>query len=104
MEKYYRFSEENSDKYREVEYNETKSVVFFGRIGSAGRTEEKIYSSEEECKKAVEKQIASKLKKGYKVTETSNRPIKDAETPTNIKEFEDDWDIKVSPVSKILME
>ncbi len=103
MERYFRFSDDNSDKYWEVIYNETTSTVFFGRTGSAGRVEEKNYISETECIKEVEKQIASKLKKGYKETQTTNRPIKDAETLSNINDFEEQWDFKVSPLSKKLM-
>ena len=100
MERYFRFSDEKSDKYWEVIYSETTSTVFFGRIGSAGRVEEKKYASELECIKEVEKQISSKLKKGYKETQSTNRPVKDAETLVSIKDFEDRWDFKVSPLSK----
>lgn len=103
MEKFYRFSEDNSDKYWEIDYKGTTITVFFGKIGSAGRVEEKNYASEAECLKEVEKLIASKLKKGYNETQTSNRPIKEATTLTNIKEFEEQWDIKVSLISKKLM-
>jgi uncharacterized protein YfeS/predicted DNA-binding WGR domain protein len=103
MEKYLRFTDEKSDKYWEIVCKETKSTVFFGRIGSAGRVEEKSFATNEECIKEAEKQIASKIKKGYNETLISNRPIKDAKTLLNILEFEENWDVKASPISKKLM-
>ena len=103
MERFFRFNENTSDKFWEIEFTDNSYTVFFGRIGSAGRVETKLFSNNSDCSKEVDNQIKSKMKKGYIEVSNSNRPIKDADTLSNIIEFEEQWDLKVSPISKRLM-
>lgn len=103
MDKYFRFVNENSDKYWEIEYTQNTYNVFFGRTGSAGRTDSKEFKDVKECEKEIAKLINSKLKKGYFEVPESTRPVKEANTLKDISQFEEDWDIKVSPISKKLM-
>ncbi|MBK9936298.1 MAG: hypothetical protein IPP05_19800 [Cytophagaceae bacterium] len=41
MEKFFRFTDEKSDKYWEAACNDLNLTIFFGKIHSAGRVEEK---------------------------------------------------------------
>jgi len=41
-------------------------AVVYGRVGTAGRRQEKVHSSPEAAYRAVKKQIAAKLRKGYR--------------------------------------
>jgi len=103
MEKYFRYTDDSSDKYWEIIFEENRLQVFFGKIGSAGRIEEKKYATSEECLKEVDKLIKSKLKKGYQEVAVSSRMVKDASTLIEIRDFEDEWGIKASPISKKMM-
>jgi uncharacterized protein YfeS len=103
MEKYFRYTEDTSDKYWEVTFEGNSVQTFFGKVGSAGRVEEKTYSSSDECLKEVEKLIKSKLKKGYQEVAESSRVVKDASTLIEIRDFEDEWGIKANPISKKMM-
>ncbi|MDP1814214.1 MAG: WGR domain-containing protein [Leadbetterella sp.] len=103
MEKFFRFTDEKSDKYWEVVCYDVNLTIFFGKMGSAGRVEEKTFETQEKCLQEFEKLIKSKTKKGYVETIESNRPISNSSTLNLIKDFEDNEDIKVSPISKKLM-
>ncbi|MBK9511084.1 MAG: WGR domain-containing protein [Cytophagaceae bacterium] len=103
MEKFFRFTDEKSDKYWEAACNDLNLTIFFGKIHSAGRVEEKTFETKEKCIQEYEKLIKSKLKKGYVETIESNRPIHNSSTLNLIRDFEENNDIKVSPISKKLM-
>src|SRR5262249_34035745 len=59
------FSEGTSNKFWAIELDGKSHTVTFGRIGTAGQTQTKDFSSEAEAKKSYEKLIAEKTKKGY---------------------------------------
>ncbi len=63
------FVEGSSSKFWAIEQSGKSFTVTFGRIGTAGQTQTKEFVSDDEAKKAAEKLIAEKTKKGY--TETS---------------------------------
>lgn len=60
-----RYRDEKSDKFWQCEYSGTEMMVNYGKWGTSGKYDIKVFSSEEECKKQAEKLIASKRKKGY---------------------------------------
>lgn len=66
----FRFSDGSSNKFWTIECKGTSHTVNFGRIGTSGQTQTKDFSTEDEAKKAAEKLIAEKVKKGY--TEVTN--------------------------------
>ena len=59
------FVEGTSSKFYEVDVNGKSVSVWFGRIGTAGRTQTKQFADSAAAQKHAEKQIARKLKKGY---------------------------------------
>jgi predicted DNA-binding WGR domain protein/very-short-patch-repair endonuclease len=64
--RYFEFAEERSSKFWEVTVSGNTLSVRFGRIGTAGQTQEKTFATETEAQKAAEQLASSKLKKGYK--------------------------------------
>lgn len=66
MKRYFIFKDASSQKFWNIDISETSFTVNFGRLGTAGQTQEKSFGSESECLKAADKLIAEKTKKGYK--------------------------------------
>lgn len=67
------YQDEPSNKFWDIEITGSQFTVYFGKAGTQGQTQTKEYTSEEECKKAAEKLIAEKTRKGYtQVTEETN--------------------------------
>ena len=58
--------EGGSKKFWEVTVNGTSFTVRFGRIGTAGQTQEKICGSEAEAKASADELALSKMRKGYR--------------------------------------
>ncbi len=63
--RYLELRDQSSSKFWEIELQGQKFVVRFGRIGTKGSLNEKVYDSEDEAEKEAHKLISSKLKKGY---------------------------------------
>jgi predicted DNA-binding WGR domain protein len=61
----FQFIEGSAKKFWSVEVEDTNQKVHFGRIGTAGQAQTKEFATEAEAKKATEKLIAEKVKKGY---------------------------------------
>ena len=59
------FSEGTSNKFWNIVLSGSSHTVTFGRVGTAGQTQTKEFASEDEAKKAFDKLVDSKLKKGY---------------------------------------
>lgn len=59
------FSDGSSHKFWKIELDGTSHTVTFGRIGTAGQTQTKDYGSEDAARKAYDKLVAEKTKKGY---------------------------------------
>lgn len=55
-----------SAKFWQVNQNDNKLTIVFGKIGTNGQTTEKVFDSTDEAVAEMAKLIASKLKKGYK--------------------------------------
>jgi predicted DNA-binding WGR domain protein len=65
MEKYLVFEDDKSKKFWSVRTVGNKLIVVFGRIGTAGQTQEKAFPTPAAAEKDAASQAASKLKKGY---------------------------------------
>ena len=61
----FRFTEGSSNKFWTIKLEENKYTVQFGKVGTAGQAQTKEFSNEAEAKKAYEKLVAEKTKKGY---------------------------------------
>ncbi|PSL26368.1 WGR domain-containing protein [Chitinophaga ginsengisoli] len=59
------YQDGKSDKFWDIEITGDQFTVYYGKTGTQGQTQTKEYASEEECRKAAEKLIAEKVKKGY---------------------------------------
>jgi predicted DNA-binding WGR domain protein len=68
----FRFTEGSSNKFWTISLEENKYTVRFGKIGTAGQTQTKEFSNEAEAKKAYEKLVAEKTKKGYVEVKTGD--------------------------------
>jgi predicted DNA-binding WGR domain protein len=62
----YQLVEGSSNKFWAIELDQATHTVQFGRIGTAGQTQTKTYKSPEEARKAYEKLVREKVKKGYR--------------------------------------
>jgi predicted DNA-binding WGR domain protein/tetratricopeptide (TPR) repeat protein len=59
------YQDDKSHKFWDIEITGNSFTVYFGKAGTQGQTQTKDHASEAECKKAVEKLITEKTKKGY---------------------------------------
>lgn len=65
MKKKFIYQDEKSHKFWDIEINLTSLTVTFGKYGTQGQVQTKLFPTVEECIKAAEKLIAEKTKKGY---------------------------------------
>jgi len=59
------FQDGSSNKFWNIELSGSSFTVTFGRVGTAGQEQTKEFGSDAEAKKAYDKLIAEKVKKGY---------------------------------------
>jgi len=62
----FEFVEGSSSKFWEISTHNREVTVRYGRIGSNGQTQTKSFTSDSAAADHAEKQIASKLAKGYR--------------------------------------
>src|SRR5262245_2302860 len=67
----FHFVEGTSSKFWAVSVDGTAMTVQFGKIGTAGQTQQKTFPSPEKAKAEAEKLIGEKTRKGYKEVGTS---------------------------------
>lgn len=65
MKKKFVYKDEKSHKFWNIEIKQVALTVEFGKYGTTGQIQTKLFNSEEDCLKAAEKLIAEKTKKGY---------------------------------------
>ena len=70
------FHDGKSNKFWEIAVEGGSTTVRFGRVGTAGQTQEKSHGSSAAAKKAAEALIAEKVKKGYVETTTARAAAK----------------------------
>jgi predicted DNA-binding WGR domain protein len=73
----FHFQDGSSNKFWTIELASNSFTVHFGRVGTAGQTQTKDFSSEAAAQAAYDKLIAEKVKKGYQEVTKSK-----ASTPT----------------------
>ena len=61
----FHFTEGTSNKFWTIELSGKSFTVRFGRIGTDGQTQTKEFAGADEAKKAYDKLVAEKIKKGY---------------------------------------
>ncbi len=68
---------DEAHKFWRVLVTDTVQTVCYGRIGTAGHSQEKVFESPEEAQAATARIIAQKLAKGYyRVTETEAADVR----------------------------
>ena len=72
------YKDEQSNKFWKVERRDSKLVIHFGKVDTAGRMQVKEFASAEACEAEAEKLIRAKLKKGYKPLTCSMQVMKDS--------------------------
>ncbi|RAJ87277.1 putative DNA-binding WGR domain protein [Chitinophaga dinghuensis] len=68
------YQDNNSHKFWNITINGTEMTVTFGKVGTQGQLQVKSFATEEECRKASEKLIAEKVKKGYVLQQAPDTP------------------------------
>jgi len=63
MKEYYEFIDEKSSKFWEIEVLGNSFKVRYGKIGSAGQCQEKVFGSEQEAALEADKLTKEKVKK-----------------------------------------
>ena len=61
----FEFVNGNSNKFWEIETDESHVTVRFGRIGTAGQAQSKTLEGAKQARLHAQRQITAKLKKGY---------------------------------------
>ncbi|MBC9912747.1 WGR domain-containing protein [Chitinophaga varians] len=70
------YQDEKSHKFWDIETNGPELTITFGKAGTQGQTQIKNFATEEECRKAADKLIAEKTKKGYQpIAEKAPLPV-----------------------------
>ena len=72
------YKDEQSNKFWKVERRDSKLIIHFGKVDTAGRMQVKEFASAEACEAEAEKLIRAKLKKGYKPLTCSMQVMKDS--------------------------
>jgi predicted DNA-binding WGR domain protein len=82
------YSDEKSNKFWQVVVQGADVTTEWGRIGSSGQCKTKTFGSDDAAAKAAEKQLQTKLKKGYAevggVAAPPPAPTKPAPTPASV--------------------
>jgi uncharacterized protein (TIGR02996 family) len=74
----YEFSEGSSSKFWEIKLSGASFTTTYGKLGASGQTTIKTFSSAAEAKKAHDKLIAEKVKKGYVLAGKGAKPAASA--------------------------
>jgi predicted DNA-binding WGR domain protein len=85
MTRYFMFQNETSHKFWEINLNDTKQSINFGRVGSVGTLKEKVFLTPELCLSDSLKVINEKLKKGYIEIENSIKILESENITSNDK-------------------
>jgi predicted DNA-binding WGR domain protein len=65
MKKHLKYIDDTSDKFWQIEVKDLQFTVMYGKNGTLGVTQTKMFDSNEACIKAAEKLLNEKIKKGY---------------------------------------
>ncbi len=67
-------SDGKSDKFWNIEINGNEFTVNYGKTGASGQSQTKIFDDDETARKAADKLVAEKTKKGYKLKKATLDP------------------------------
>ncbi len=65
MKRFFINQTDESNKFWTIEQIDKKYLVQWGKIGTVGRSNEKVFISKDQCSKEIEKLIKQKINKGY---------------------------------------
>jgi predicted DNA-binding WGR domain protein len=65
MIRYFSFTDDNSDKFWQIDFQDSALTVTFGKRGTAGQSQTKTFDSADQCRQQVDKLIREKMGKGY---------------------------------------
>lgn len=65
MKRIFEYSDDKSNKFWSIETNDNEFTVVFGKTGTDGQSQTKLFTDREACEKEMEKLIREKTKKGY---------------------------------------
>lgn len=65
MKKHLKYIDGNSDKFWQIEVIENEFTVTYGKNGTSGVSQTKLFETNEKCMQTAEKLLAEKIKKGY---------------------------------------
>jgi uncharacterized protein (TIGR02996 family) len=77
----YEFVEGSSSKFWEIERSGNTFTVRYGKIGTDGQTQTKVFDSDAQATKEYTKMVASKTKKGYALVESVERAPEPGSNP-----------------------
>ncbi|MVM36870.1 WGR domain-containing protein [Spirosoma sp. HMF3257] len=62
---YFTFTDDTSNKFWQIETNDSRLTVTFGRIGTVGQHQQKTFETVDRCQEEASKLIREKTRKGY---------------------------------------
>jgi len=65
--KRFNFKDDSSDKFWEIAQDGVRMVVRYGKVGTKGQENVKVFETEIQTKTEIDKLIQQKIKKGYQV-------------------------------------
>lgn len=75
------YEDGSSHKFWDIALEGSSHTVRFGRVGTDGQTQTKDFGSKDEARKAFDKLVAQKLKKGYEDASGNTKPAKASAQP-----------------------
>ncbi|NBP68753.1 MAG: WGR domain-containing protein, partial [Cytophagia bacterium] len=81
------YKDDKSDKFWQIETQGNSFTVIYGKTGTSGTSQTKIFESDEKCLKEAEKLVAEKKKKGYLGT------AKGAQRKSIPSDFKSAWEV-----------
>jgi len=76
------FNDGSSNKFWHIELDGSSHTVHFGRVGTAGQTQTKDFGDDAAARKAYDKLVGEKLKKGYVDDGTASAAAPNARAPS----------------------
>src|SRR5690349_5168519 len=80
----FQLTEGGSQKFWAIKVEGSRFFVQFGRIGTAGQTQSKKFDHPVYARKAADKLIAEKIKKGYVEVAPQPTPVKPKKAPAEV--------------------
>ncbi|MCL1790262.1 MAG: STM4015 family protein [Peptococcaceae bacterium] len=90
MKRCFIYQDGNSQKFWNIDIEDTGFTVTYGKLGTAGQSSTKSFDSTEKCQREADKLIAEKTKKGY--AESSEDDVKSAKNEGKKYYFEEDYE------------